>query len=73
MTDIRTAHTADLDREVLTAARTLLDGAFEGGFGDETGSTRSAAYTPWRGGLPVRTRPGDQPEVWRASSSSSRT
>ncbi|MET9296812.1 GNAT family N-acetyltransferase [Streptomyces sp. NPDC003077] len=35
MTDIRTAHTADLDPATLKAARTLLDEVFEGDMSDE--------------------------------------
>jgi aminoglycoside 2'-N-acetyltransferase I len=35
MTDIRTAHTADLDAETLRAARVLLDDAFEGELDDD--------------------------------------
>lgn len=35
MIDLRTAHTADLDRDTLAAIRTLLDQAFDGDFADE--------------------------------------
>ncbi|MFF5128904.1 GNAT family N-acetyltransferase [Streptomyces syringium] len=35
MTDVRTAHTADLTDAELTAIRTLLDDAFEGDFSDD--------------------------------------
>ncbi|MGK5530572.1 GNAT family N-acetyltransferase [Streptomyces sp. URMC 129] len=34
MTEVRVAHTADLDTPALTAARALLDEAFEGDFSD---------------------------------------
>jgi aminoglycoside 2'-N-acetyltransferase I len=34
MTELRTAHTADLDAATLTAARALLDGVFEGDMSD---------------------------------------
>ncbi|MDP9464708.1 MAG: aminoglycoside 2'-N-acetyltransferase, partial [Actinomycetota bacterium] len=34
MSDVRTAHTADLEPATLSAARTLLDDAFAGGFAD---------------------------------------
>jgi aminoglycoside 2'-N-acetyltransferase I len=34
MTDVRTAHTAELDTDELKAIRALLDAAFEGGFTD---------------------------------------
>jgi len=34
MTEVRSAHTADLDIATLTAARALLDAAFEGGFAE---------------------------------------
>ncbi|WP_232663474.1 GNAT family N-acetyltransferase [Pseudonocardia sp. TRM90224] len=35
MTELRIAHTADLDAATLAAARALLDVAFGGGFGDD--------------------------------------
>jgi aminoglycoside 2'-N-acetyltransferase I len=35
MTQVRTAHTADLDSATLTAARRLLHAVFEGDFGDD--------------------------------------
>jgi aminoglycoside 2'-N-acetyltransferase I len=52
MTEVRTAHTADLDPAVLTAARTLLDEAFEGDLTDQDwehalGGVHALAY---RGG-----------------------
>jgi aminoglycoside 2'-N-acetyltransferase I len=35
MSDVRTAHTADLDAGTLKAARALLDGCFDGDFSEE--------------------------------------
>ncbi|MEJ3654698.1 GNAT family N-acetyltransferase [Actinomycetes bacterium KLBMP 9759] len=51
MTELRTAHTADLDAATLVAARALLDTAFDGSFGDhDWGHSLGGVHTlVWEG------------------------